>query len=70
MSLFLVYAKTTESWVAPMTALLWELRVTQGSLCVALPPKPNVKSCGQKTEGKGAPDTNHFNQNCYSIGQN
>ena len=58
MSLFLIYPKATESWVAPMTALLWELRVTQGSLCVALPPKPNASSHVDRRERvKGAPDT-------------
>ena len=58
MSLFLIYAKATESWVAPMTALLWELRVTQGSLCVALPTKPNASSHVDRRERvKGVPDT-------------
>lgn len=58
MSLFLIYAKATESWVGPMTALLWELRVTQGSLCVALPTKPNASSHVDRRERvKGVPDT-------------
>lgn len=42
MSLFLIYTKFTECWVAPMAAFLQT--VTQGSSCVALPSETNTPS--------------------------